>query len=580
MSNLGLQVKIDSTWHTLTPSYQDFKIKKERDKTQIFVVRTIADGEMTFSCADYDLLIPYINGKLEGKLTENVCDNSFTYNCIIELSNRDDFYLKKITANITIVDRYFYLYEKTDMTWEKVTARTAITQANRDIDTENQIINIHGTPLDEAFANILFTVINPYLSILGVACNYTVGAADYIFQDAADLDLENIFITSQKSIQYFDDEILEGSYSYTLESLIDLLYNNFYLGYRLEISATQPNYYWLKFYWLGNTDLFSNGLDLRSYEDGIYQKRQILSEKDFARITIKSFDYDADTMNSESVYFATQRMLFDEFFTKTASFTMPMMDVREFDNGKDELVLCQMIESTDDINLALFDSQFYSIYTDTTFYYTAGDYSQLDLVSNAGQLNQIFPFDFQTKFVGLGGYYQITFTASGITGTVQIKNLTQTFIIGNGVNTITFSTTSRVSIEVPASETTQQTFTLTDFTFVQKNPGTYNIFDTATILGSPIKNGKLTPYYRTDFTVELPKEEATLSIATDSYSFSPEKYNNVQQEIEFYYDDTIESFDEFQLVQTSLGWMRCDTIERSYTSDTYISNLKLTLTKK
>ena len=69
MSALTFEINIDNIWHVLSPTYSDFKLKKSRDKEQIFVVQTISSGVLNFSCDDYVLLIPYVGQTLTGRLT-------------------------------------------------------------------------------------------------------------------------------------------------------------------------------------------------------------------------------------------------------------------------------------------------------------------------------------------------------------------------------------------------------------------------------------------------------------------------------------------------------------------------------
>jgi len=139
---LSFRVKISTVWHVVNPIFNDFKIKRSRDKEQIFQIRTFADGVLTFFCPDYSLLFAFAGETLELEITETICTNTKVYNAILKVAPEINVFLKKITATVTIIDEYYSIFDKVLQSLEfdeDLNVQTAVPSSIQVLDLQNEI---------------------------------------------------------------------------------------------------------------------------------------------------------------------------------------------------------------------------------------------------------------------------------------------------------------------------------------------------------------------------------------------------------------------------------------------------------
>lgn len=115
MEFLQFYITLGTTEYQITPIYDNLKIKKVRDEKQRFVVRTVADGTITFVDDDFVLVASRVGERLGGRIVETLNQyESYEYNVIYELQEEIDYNFSTLAATIAIRDNWYELYQNID----------------------------------------------------------------------------------------------------------------------------------------------------------------------------------------------------------------------------------------------------------------------------------------------------------------------------------------------------------------------------------------------------------------------------------------------------------------------------------
>lgn len=571
MNVLKFEILINGTWEVLDPVFNDFKIKRVRDKHQIFVVKTVSSGDLKFSCNDYNLLIPFVGQTIEGRLTETICGNENIYDIDFILSDSYDFYLKTITAKTVIKDDYWKLNNEVNTLAfnedkEKVLTFKVLAFQNSDKisgfytvaiqDILNYYINAVSDflTLDETKLNELLT----FFDITNIVFSVEKGFISYVSND--------LCYNPSQSCGNIDD--VYHYITFSLSKLLLFIRDNLFTGYYIEDNK-------IKLEWL-SADVWLNGLDLISNEDINDKKILFTKENEQNIIKFKTFEFLFEKMDAISQKYCNTNVVFNDKknaeIKNIIDFTSDILQVK---NEKDLKYIFDVKTVNNEINLGDYSEQFWND-PDDPFYFADGDFDELKLQNNSLQSYIWFP-----SLKGFQGFETVTveFDASGIVGTTDWLVVCQySHYIQNGANSLTFNLSGSTSNIREIYIYTQKLYQITISNVVVKLKDFsdyYNIADSI-VEGVSIPSGATTPRYLVEnFGAEMNSNIATI----DGVDYSVEESNKFQQQISFNHKNTIDTLNEFELVQTSLGWLRVDEMERKY-SNNHFSDLYLTLTGK
>jgi len=542
MNNLNLKVKINEIWHELTPTFNDFSIEKVRDDKQIFVMRTSASGNMFFYCEDFELLYPYVGEQLEGELTEMYCDDTIVYDCFLNLSNTYNESKKKITAKIIIKDKYWYL-ENNQYNGKSINSNidlyNYIFGGQTLIDIDNRIDRIFGLPL----INILDIGIVSGSSIKYISVDYYKPRATYSFKFMQDLDIEELYFTSIKNLRIFNsDTKCEGLMTSAVE-LFELIRTKFFSGFYLSDYDESQERWYIIFEWFGKNSLFSNGIDLTTFENKNDTVITFKNQNKVGNFQYKTFEYKEDIDNLQAVKYATTNVNFNENGNVNV-IPDANSDLSQVNKDNEIKSIFQLEKTNDFILLSDLSKQFYNDSWD----YAEGDFDELILKNYTAHTGII-----NTSTPPLDGTYVITFWTDVPNNSdlyISVNGIQQQ--VQNGTNSLTFHNASnRIAIITNNSA----------FSWIKITHFEVKIYPDVDYLRAVNNSVKLAPVKLiSNWGAEMPSDEANIN----NIDYPVLKSNTFEQQITFDYNKCIGNYDEFKLMKTSKGWLRVDKISRKY----------------
>ena len=556
----------------VNPKYNDFIIKKVRDRSQIFVMQTIASGNMDFYCEDYKLLKDYAGQEIKAQLTEHYCEEkSFTYDCYLNLSNSYDFGLKKISGNIEIKDRYWYLFnEKKENGFDNsINLMIRYSGINNFINVDNRVALIQSFELH--------SVLQYLIGLITDEIKLDFATLDFQY----DLNLEKLFLTSIKNIIKYEPsgflnfaDLQAKEISFSLKSILDLIRNKFFSGFYIEKEKRSgQDFYFLQIKYFEKAGLFYNNIDLTDIEAKKDKNILLLNEQNQAIIKYNTFQYDESKMSVASEDFATANVIFNKYKnSKTINVDDVNSDISQIEFDDEKKCLFEVQISNNDIDLADFSTQFFND-ENYPFEFADGDFDKLILNSVIGRPSVIwFP---SLRYFSAISKIKVEFDCN-------ISHATDLFLsagvndverkqVQPGANTHTFTTGGAFTNPTISIRTDGTGFTGLEFTNVK-----VTIFDISNYFELKNNSEATAPKFLVkNFGAELNDDVATI----DENDYNVKSVNKFQQKINFDFQDTINNFDEWGLVKTSLGWLRCDEISRKYNNNGH-SLCSATLTGK
>jgi hypothetical protein len=572
---ISFRVKIANVWQSVSPIFNDFKIKKSRDKEQIFQIRTSGDGLLTFFCPDYEKLVIFAGSQLELEITEKICNNIKIYDSILNVAPEVDVFLKKITATVVIKDEYYSLFDKVSQDLEfdeDFDVRNAVFSGIRVADIENKLTAKRSWDLNELIS-FLFNQIDQ--KILFEWAYYGVSQTP-----AETINSRTLIITNENNIRFFNDATETNSnFFISLKTLLDLLLKKFFIGwYLIENDGAIPNLshlkYFVQFKKIGDESDFENSLIIE--ENKFEQNYKILSENDFSSISYKTFDFDETITNPIQSNFCSVNVKFDvqknnkKEIPINCEVFLPKIEQKE----SNKIVMFECTFDNNYINLKNYQNQFYNSETQP-FDFASGDGDLLTLRAS-GVLSRIFwPLPENVVSTGIIKFY---FRMTYIYGSPNIFLCQGTFNnyqkkhVENGVNFISFDNHQNFWIE---SETD---LTIYEFEFISIN-------------FTPVQNSRYGIWSQNFFIstfglilyhgANLPKEIATYKVEDINEYIIVGKSKKEQQTILFKYQNTMNNLNFFHKVKTALttnDWWFVYEAERIYGKN-YSSYVKLTLNR-
>jgi len=572
MSNpIEIKVNINNKWIDLTPKFNDFSIAKVRDNEQIFVMKTVANGNLDFYCDDYEILKDFQGKYLDGKLTENWCDDTKEYFIYLKLANSFDFGLKKISATVIIRDKYFEFFKQKGK-YNFVTTKEISNLAGLD----NTLIYEDGKITGAQQWEIL-TLLGFFVSKLESEAggdglyNFIVNSYKpspyYSFQFANDLSLQTLAFTTLKKIQKYKMSS-SGEYTTSLSALFEIIRNKFYSGFYITDAVNLPhgdfaNYVMVN--WFGK-NLWTNGDDLTNLEKKNYKQILFLNDNNFAQIQHKTFDFISDEMDVESEMYSSTNINFHDIPDgQSKTINDFCSDIRQKEFDKDLPCVFCLEESISQIDFSKYSKQFYNS-NYIPFLFADGDFDELILKTEPNVNSEIF-FDTLSKLPK--GQLHIEFNSNQSFATtfylvagVNNSAYFQRYQIQPGANYFNVSNSFwKNSLSFYCENVEYLNLIISDISVFVETDKFYYRLRPQIINGENYISGRTTPYFlASNFGAEMPTENATI----DNQNFTVLKSNEFQQKIKYKNEKCIGNFDEFSLLKTSLGWLRVDEIKRTY----------------
>jgi len=576
---LSFRVKISNVWHVVNPIFNDFKIKRSRDKEQIFQIRTFADGVLTFFCPDYSLLLAFAGETLELEITETICTNTKVYNAILKVAPEINVFLKKITATVTIIDEYYSIFDKVLQSLEfdeDLNVQTAVPSSIQVLDLQNEIVPSRTWDLN-TLIQFLFNQINAKL--LFEWAFYGVSQTP-----ALELDLKNLVITNENNIKFINDtKVTEQKFTISLKTLLDLLLQKYFLGwYLVENTGTIPNLpisqftHFVQFKKINSTVGFTNFITIN--EDKSEQTYTILSDYDFSILSVKTFDFDATNTDINQSIFATVNVKFD--VEKNNKKEVPLNcevylpKIQQAETNK--IIMFDCFFNNQSINLKTYQNQ---LYNDSVrpFDYAEGDCDEVTL-QGVGSLSRIF-YELPENLVRTGTIaFYINLTAGLGTNLIYLcygnQNGAYTKTkINTGYNIINYSSQGG-EYWLESSTTAVYVVKFILINYAVTNNTRYGVYAFNSYIG--------TYNLLYNFGANLPKRQAIYKIGNINETITVNEAKKEQQTVLYDYKNTINNLNFWHKVQTSLTgrglWFTIYEVERTYTND-YFSQVKLTLNR-
>lgn len=572
MSNpIEIKVNINNKWIDLTPKFNDFSIAKVRDNEQIFVMKTVANGNLDFYCDDYEILKDFQGQYLDGKLTENWCDDTKEYFIYLKLANSFDFGLKKISATVIIRDKYFEFFKQKGK-YNYVTTKEISNLAGLDNTLIYEDGKITGAQQWEILTLLSFFVSKLESERGGDGLyNFIVRAYKpspyYSFQFANDLSLQTLAFTTLKKIQKYKMSS-SGEYTTSLSALFELIKDKFYSGFYITDPVILPhedfaNYVMVN--WFGK-NLWTNGDDLTNLEKKNYKQILFLNDNNFAQIQHKTFDFISDEMDVESEMYSSTNINFHDIPDgQSKTINDFCSDIRQKEFDKDLPCVFCLEESISQIDFSKYSKQFYNS-NYIPFLFADGDFDELILKTEPNVNSEIF-FDTLSKLPK--GQLHIEFNSNQSFATtfylvagVNNSAYFQRYQIQPGANYFNVSNSFwKNSLSFYCENVEYLNLIISDISVFVETDKFYYRLRPQIINGENYISGRTTPYFlASNFGAEMPTENATI----DNQNFTVLKSNEFQQKIKYKNEKCIGNFDEFSLLKTSLGWLRVDEIKRTY----------------
>lgn len=234
MTNLIFRIKISGTYYELSPIFNDFKLKKVRDKKNILRFNFVSDSEITLKntlfstynhdlVGDYDRCKSFVGKSIEGFLIETINGLSASYPIFFEFSNEFDEDFETLTAKIIIKDKYFYFDKSLNSVFSKTlgTGRSI----EKFVSYQTGIFSDYVYQLYLGFSNSYggqYLIDKPKFTVvekIGVdAFLLTLGTYKYSY------DVELKEVTKQQILEHFLEFLRIGYFIY-----FDEIENNYYI---------------------------------------------------------------------------------------------------------------------------------------------------------------------------------------------------------------------------------------------------------------------------------------------------------------------------------------------------------------
>lgn len=355
MNILKFKILIGNQWVDIDPIFNDFQIKKQRDKDQIFVFRTICDSEITLVEEDFGLLAGYAGQSLSGTLTETIGENSYTYPVIYSIDRTINYDFHNIKAKVKITDKYFYfdIFKSKDYNFQYYTSITF--------------------PLDENYgligrinklSDILQQLINLYEGDL--PCEYwTKTDENPIFSLCADLNCDELYIARSIYKHLYSEQ---PNTDFSIEKIINFLLIFVRAGYFLyEYEYYGEKKIILDFSILDFSKYAQNWLTIYTSKQKFYKKYEVLTEKNNTIETFKTIEYNEELSTISE--FCDKTLYFNsDIMEKTASYSSELetcVQLANFNENKNiqkpVLMAMKQLGEYDLLNTKNFDNQIYNI---------------------------------------------------------------------------------------------------------------------------------------------------------------------------------------------------------------------------
>lgn len=260
-----IKAKLNESWVFLTPEFDNFKIKKYRDKTKLLQIRYEAQGNLIFFGNDYDNLIDFVeNDNIECQIIEQTNGDGY-FNCYLNLEKEQNLTTNFLKGKISIIDDYYEFYNG---------KRTISTDINiKDVQTEHLVMNLGAQ--DEIKAVQLYT---PFCNKITEIVKFLAGKIATGTWNVRALNCDNFFYdivflheNYLKETNYFDnrDTLMKNYYSEN-PSLSSFWANIADMNIDDEINISFENllnYFeiLLNYYWYVSKEQLSNYVVIQQY---------------------------------------------------------------------------------------------------------------------------------------------------------------------------------------------------------------------------------------------------------------------------------------------------------------------------
>jgi len=561
---IKLTVSYDGTDYILPFRSDNLQIVKQVDTDNDLIVRTSCEGDLLFSCSEYDFLYPFLTSydNLNGNLSITDCDGiEVIYNGYLTLNNEFDYFTKEIKGKFTIKDKYFEFYSQKgdDNNYPKVTALNAY------VYLKYLNINVPESYYTQGISRTSFKLGNLIDTLVNFIDNSVISnqSASGIGQDLF-VPKECWFNNNGNLYAYIDVNTNETTKPFvfpqiSFNNLMNILKTQIFIQWFIDEDNT--------FQLIQRKNVFfATGEDITIYEKPKNKLIKIDNQK-ITNYKIENFNFIEDKNKNSEKYHASANLVFsiNEKNTNTVSADL-QTNPFDFSNSKD--FLFRTIDSGIELDFGkIVNSQWINYKGEVD--YLLGDWDNLTftgMVEGDRIISDYLYLPEGNKRIEFN--YNYTISGAYYTGRLKLSVLTYgppvnvyTFDIGLGSNTfylsdsvkntcLIFLSCDSTGLDLDSNMTAFKLFC---------EAGSFSEVASSVIMGDYVPNGMLSNYtIISDYAANMPIANGTLKIADVTTNLTNlHVKNDLTQQIDIPLKNNIENVVDFnKTFVTSLGEMR------------------------